>query len=83
MSVAILHMDAFGGLWKIMPVYAVFADCDPSPWVCRVSMDLHEFTILLVPGAPGRQAPLGSVWSVGLSAIGVILAAGYMLFMFR
>jgi NADH-quinone oxidoreductase subunit M len=76
------EMDAFGGLWKVMPVYAVL-----TLIVTLSSMGLPglngfvgEFTILL--GAFGSEA-LGSYWFAGLSAIGVILAAVYMLYMFQ
>jgi NADH-quinone oxidoreductase subunit M len=75
-------MDAFGGLWKIMPVYAVL-----TLIVTLSSMGLPglngfvgEFTILL--GAFGSSA-IGSPWFAGLSTIGVILAAVYLLFMFQ
>jgi NADH-quinone oxidoreductase subunit M len=75
-------MDAFGGLWKVMPVYAVL-----TLIVTLSSMGLPglngfvgEFTILL--GAYGSQV-LASPWFAGLAAIGVILAAVYMLFMFQ
>ena len=75
-------MDAFGGLWKVMPVYAVL-----TLIVTLSSMGLPglngfvgEFTILL--GAFGSEA-LNSYWFAGLSAIGVILAAVYMLYMFQ
>ncbi|MDH5507096.1 MAG: NADH-quinone oxidoreductase subunit M [Anaerolineae bacterium] len=79
-------MDEFGGLWKVMPVYAVL-----TLIVSLSSMGLPglngfvgEFTILLGAwgaGAPG--GPLGSYWFAGLAALGVILAAVYMLFMFQ
>ena len=76
------EMDAFGGLWKVMPVYAVL-----TLIVTLSSMGLPglngfvgEFTILL--GAFGSEA-LNSYWFAGLSAIGVILAAVYMLYMFQ
>jgi len=76
------EMDAFGGLWKVMPVYAVL-----TLIVTLSSMGLPglngfvgEFTILL--GAYGSQV-LASPWFAGLAAIGVILAAVYMLFMFQ
>jgi NADH-quinone oxidoreductase subunit M len=76
------EMDAFGCLWKVMPVYAVL-----TLIVTLSSMGLPglngfvgEFTILL--GAFGSEA-LGSYWFAGLSAIGVILAAVYMLYMFQ
>jgi len=76
------EMDAFGGLWKIMPVYAVL-----TLIITLSSMGLPglngfvgEFTILL--GAFGSQA-IGSYWYAGLAAVGVILAAVYLLFMFQ
>ena len=76
------EMDAFGGLWKIMPVYAVL-----TLIVTLSSMGLPglngfigEFTILL--GAFGSAA-IGSSLYAGFAAAGVILAAIYMLFMFQ
>jgi NADH-quinone oxidoreductase subunit M len=76
------EMDAYGGLWKVMPVYAVF-----TLIVTLSSMGLPglngfvgEFTILL--GAFGSQA-IGSPWFAGLATLGIILAAVYLLFMFQ
>jgi NADH-quinone oxidoreductase subunit M len=76
------EMDAFGGLWKIMPVYGAL-----TLVVTLSSMGLPglngfvgEFTILL--GAFGSSA-IGSPWFAGLAAGGVILAAIYMLYMFQ
>ena len=76
------EMDAFGGLWKVMPVYAAL-----TLVVTLSSMGLPglngfvgEFTILL--GAFGSPA-LGTPWLAGLAAAGVILAAVYMLTMFQ
>ena len=75
-------MDAFGGLWKVMPVYAVL-----TLIVVLSSMGLPglngfvgEFTILL--GAFGSKV-LGNPWFAALAAIGVILAAVYLLYMFQ
>ncbi len=75
-------MDAFGGLWKVMPIYGLI-----TLIVTLSSMGLPglngfvgEFAILL--GAFGSQA-IGSYWFAGLAAIGVILAAVYMLHMFQ
>ena len=75
-------MEAFGGLWKIMPVYGAL-----TLIVALSSMGLPglngfvgEFTILL--GAFGSEA-IGSPWFAGFAAIGVILAAVYMLYMFQ
>jgi NADH-quinone oxidoreductase subunit M len=76
------EMDAFGGLWKVMPIYGAL-----TLIVTLSSMGLPglngfvgEFTILL--GAFGSEA-IGSPWFTGLAAAGVILAAVYMLFMFQ
>jgi NADH-quinone oxidoreductase subunit M len=79
-------MDDFGGLWKVMPVYGLI-----TLIVALSSMGLPglngfvgEFTILL--GAWGAGQPggaLGSPWFAALAAIGVILAAVYILYMFQ
>jgi NADH-quinone oxidoreductase subunit M len=76
------EMDAYGGLWKVMPVYAVF-----TLIVTLSSMGLPglngfvgEFTILL--GAFGSDA-IGSPWFAGFATLGIILAAVYLLFMFQ
>ncbi len=79
-------MDAFGGLWKIMPVYGAL-----TLIVTLSSMGLPglngfvgEFAILLGAWEAGQAGgPFGSYWYAGLAAIGVILAAVYMLFMFQ
>jgi NADH-quinone oxidoreductase subunit M len=79
-------LNAFGGLWKIMPVYGTL-----TLIVTLSSMGLPglngfigEFTILLGAwGAGEATGPLGSYWFAGLAALGVILAAVYMLFMFQ
>ncbi len=78
--------DEFGGLWKVMPVYAVL-----TLIVSLSSMGLPglngfvgEFTILLGAwGAGEAGGSLGSVIYAGLAAAGVILAAVYILFMFQ
>ncbi|MGB2965481.1 MAG: NADH-quinone oxidoreductase subunit M [Anaerolineales bacterium] len=76
------EMDDFGGLWKVMPLYGAL-----TLVVTLSSMGLPglngfagEFPILL--GAFGSKA-IGSPWYAGLSALGVILAAVYLLFMFQ
>src|SRR3990170_254123 len=76
------EIDAFGGLWKVMPVFAAL-----TLIVTLSSMGLPglngfvgEFTILL--GAFGSEA-VGSPWYAGLAALVVILAAIYMLYMFQ
>ena len=76
------EMDAFGGLWKVMPIYAAM-----TLIVTLSSMGLPglngfvgEFSILL--GAFGSEA-IGSPLYAGFAAVGVIMAAIYMLFMFQ
>jgi NADH-quinone oxidoreductase subunit M len=76
------EMEAFGGLWKVMPIYGAL-----TLIVTLSSMGLPglngfvgEFTILL--GSFGSTA-IGSPWFAGLAALGVILAAIYMLYMFQ
>jgi NADH-quinone oxidoreductase subunit M len=85
------ELDAFGGLWTIMPVYAVL-----TLIVTLSSMGLPglngfvgEFTILL--GAFGSAALASQIGNgilhpgvmTGFAALGVILAAIYMLYMFQ
>ncbi len=74
------QLSAFGGLWKVMPVLGTLALI-----VTLSSMGLPglngfvgEFTILL--GA-FNSAVYASPWYAGLAALGVILAAVYLLFM--
>ena len=76
------ELDAFGGLWKVMPIYAVI-----TLIVTLSSMGLPglngfvgEFAILL--GAFGSPA-INSAWFAGFATLGVILAAVYMLNMFQ
>ncbi len=78
------ELAVYGGLWKIMPVYGAL-----TLIVTLSSMGLPglngfvgEFTILLGAWGAGSGS-YGSVWFAALSAIGVILAAIYMLYMFQ
>jgi len=74
-------LDAFGGLWKIMPIYGAF-----SMVVALSSMGLPglngfigEFTILM--GA--FESPvLGPLFAI-LAAVGIVLAAVYILVMLQ
>jgi NADH-quinone oxidoreductase subunit M len=75
-------MDEFGGLWKIMPIYAAF-----TLIVTLSSMGLPglngfvgEFTILL---GSFDSAAIGSWMYAAFAASGVILAAIYLLYMFQ
>lgn len=79
-------MDKFGGLWSIMPIYGAL-----TLIVSLSSMGLPglngfvgEFTILLGAwGAGDAGGALGSHYYAGFAAMGVILAAVYILFMFQ
>ena len=80
------ELDAFGGLWKVMPIYGAL-----TLIVAMSSMGLPglngfvgEFTILLGAwGAGDSTGPLQTYWFAGLAAVGVILAAAYILLMFQ
>jgi len=80
------ELAQFGGLWKVMPLYGAF-----TLIVVLSSMGLPglngfvgEFAILLGAWGAGQPGgPLGSYLYAGISAIGVILAAVYMLWMFQ
>lgn len=76
------EMSAFGGIWKVMPVFAAL-----TLIVTLSSMGLPglngfvgEFSILL--GAFGAPV-LNSPWFAGVATVGVILAAVYLLVMFE
>jgi len=76
------EMSKFGGVWLVMPIYAVFMLI-----VALSSMGLPglngfvgEFAILL--GAFGSEA-LGTALFAAFAAIGVILAAIYLLSMYQ
>ena len=78
------EFDEFGGLWKVMPVYAVL-----TLIVSLSSMGLPglngfvgEFTILLGAWGAGESGAMGSVLYAAFGAAGVILAAVYILYMF-
>ncbi len=80
------ELAQFGGLWKVMPIYGAF-----TLIVVLSSMGLPglngfvgEFAILLGAWGAGQPGgPLGSYWYAAIAAIGVILAAVYMLWMFQ
>jgi NADH-quinone oxidoreductase subunit M len=84
-------LEEFGGLWKVLPVFSVLMLI-----VTLSSMGLPglngfvgEFTILL--GAFGSEyldsvvagGVISGRWMTGFAALGVILAAIYMLYMFQ
>jgi NADH-quinone oxidoreductase subunit M len=76
------ELKVYGGLWKITPVFAaIFLIASLSSMgLPGLNGFVGEFTILL--GAFGSQA-IGNAWYAGISAVGVIMAAVYILFMFQ
>ena len=76
------EMDAFGGLWSQMPIYGGLALIITLSSMALPGTNgfVGEFSILL--GAFESKV-LGSYVFAGLAAIGVILAAIYLLMMFQ
>jgi NADH-quinone oxidoreductase subunit M len=76
------ELNVYGGLWKITPIYGsiMLIVSLSSMGLPGLNGFVGEFTILL--GAFGSRV-LGSPWYAGLAALGVILAAVYILFMFQ
>src|SRR5512142_199823 len=76
------ELKVYGGLWKITPIFAAvfLVVALSSMGLPGLNGFVGEFTILL--GAFGSKA-LGSPWFAGLAALGVILAAVYILYMIQ
>jgi NADH-quinone oxidoreductase subunit M len=76
------EIKVYGGLWKITPVFGaiMLIVSLSSMGLPGLNGFVGEFTILL--GAFGSKA-IGSPWYAAISALGVIMAAVYMLYMFQ
>jgi len=76
------EMKVYGGLWKITPVFGtiMLIVSLSSMGLPGLNGFVGEFTILL--GAFGSQA-IGNAWYASISALGVIMAAVYILYMFQ
>ncbi|WKZ37010.1 MAG: NADH-quinone oxidoreductase subunit M [Anaerolineales bacterium] len=76
------EIKVYGGLWKITPIFGalMLIASLSSMGLPGLNGFVGEFTILL--GAFGSKA-IGNPWYAGISAIGVILAAVYILYMFQ
>jgi len=76
------EFSEYGGLWKLMPVYGaiMLIVALSSMGLPGLNGFVGEFTILL--GAFGSKA-IGSPWFAGIAAVGVIMAAVYILYMFQ
>jgi NADH-quinone oxidoreductase subunit M len=76
------ELKVYGGLWKITPVFGtiMLIVALSSMGLPGLNGFVGEFTILL--GAFGSQA-IGNSWYAAISALGVIMAAVYILYMFQ
>ena len=76
------ELRVYGGLWKITPVFAaiMLIVSLSSMGLPGLNGFVGEFTILL--GAFGSLA-INNPWFAGISALGVIMAAVYILYMFQ
>ncbi len=76
------EIKVYGGLWKITPIFGtiMLIASLSSMGLPGLNGFVGEFTILL--GAFGSKA-IGSPWFAGISAVGVIMAAVYILYMFQ
>ncbi len=76
------EIKVYGGLWKITPIFGtlMLIVSFSSMGLPGLNGFVGEFTILL--GAFGSKA-YGTNWYAILSAVGVILAAVYILYMFQ
>ena len=76
------ELKVYGGLWKITPIFGtiMLIVALSSMGLPGLNGFVGEFTILL--GAFGSPA-IGSAWYAAISALGVIMAAVYILYMFQ
>lgn len=83
------EIKLYGGLWKITPIFGtlMLIVSLSSMGLPGLNGFVGEFTILLGAfgaGMPGNVfAGAGGFWLAGLAAVGVILAAIYILYMFQ
>lgn len=76
------ELKVYGGLWKITPVFGTIflVVALSSMGLPGLNGFVGEFTILL--GAFGSQA-INNAWFAAISALGVIMTAVYILFMYQ
>jgi NADH-quinone oxidoreductase subunit M len=76
------EIKVYGGLWSIMPIFGtiMLISALSSMGLPGLNGFVGEFIILL--GAFGSTA-IGNPWYAGISALGVIMAAIYILYMFQ
>jgi NADH-quinone oxidoreductase subunit M len=78
------EIAAFGGLWKVMPIFAAFFVISMLSSVGLPGLNgfIGEFMILLGTFG-GPDATASYQWAAVISATGVILGAVYLLWMFQ
>ncbi len=76
------EIKVYGGLWKVTPIFGsiMLIVALSSMGLPGLNGFVGEFTILL--GAFGSKA-INNPWFAGISALGVIMAAVYILYMFQ
>jgi len=76
------ELKVYGGLWKVTPIFGtiMLIVALSSMGLPGLNGFVGEFAILL--GAFGSQA-IGNAWYAAISALGVIMAAVYILYMFQ
>ena len=75
-------MDEYGGLWKVMPVYAVLSLIAvlSSMGLPGLNGFVGEFNILV--GSFGSDS-IGTPWYAGIAVLGVVVTAVYMMYMYQ
>jgi NADH-quinone oxidoreductase subunit M len=80
------ELKVYGGLWKITPIFGtvMLIVALSSMGLPGLNGFVGEFTILLGAWGAGLSGgSYGSFWYAGLAALGVIMAAVYILYMFQ
>jgi NADH-quinone oxidoreductase subunit M len=83
------ELKVYGGLWKITPVFAtvMLIVALSSMGLPGLNGFVGEFVILLGAWGAGTDggsfSAFGGVWFAAIAAIGIIMAAVYILFMFQ
>jgi NADH-quinone oxidoreductase subunit M len=83
------EIKVYGGLWKITPIFGtiMLIASLSSMGLPGLNGFVGEFTILLGAFGAGLNGgvyqPMGGVWWAAISALGVIMAAVYILYMFQ
>ena len=81
------EFKVYGGLWKITPVYGtiMLIVVLSSMGLPGLNGFVGEFTILLGAWGAGQSGVFywGNIWFAAISALGVIMAAIYMLYLFQ